>query len=505
MKPKYSLLLTLALAWSACAASAQTFSLVHAFSVSTGNSPSTNSEGSLPQGNLVLQSGTLYGTAALGGTNGSGTLYSVGVNGSNFLVLHAFAAPKIQNSNTNSDGVTPLAGPLLLGGTLYGTAESGGTNGNGTIYSIGTNGGGFAVIHTFSPGRGTLFTNTDGVTPVAGLAGVGDTLYGATFYGGTNGTGTIFSLRTNGQNFTVIHSFRVGHTNFLDEFTNADGTAVQGNLLLSGGTLYGTTAFGTTNASGNVFSLGTNGTGFVTLHTFSDTFGPLGTNADGAMPFSGLAISGSELYGTTLYGGTNGSGTVFSLGTNSDGFTVLHTFSVTNADSVNTDGAQPLGTVVVAGNTLYGAANVEGPDENGTTFSLTTDGTQFALLHFFSPGVGNFGTNSDGASPVAVLWSAGTVYGTAASGGPHGSGTIYSVQFPPPQIASAVHNPNATILLNCTGAVNNTYLVQAAPSLSPPIGWQTISTNVAGTNGAWQVTDTGAPGFAQRFYRLSTP
>lgn len=505
MRSKSAFAFIAALASSAFTAQAQVFTVLHAFAPATTGSPATNLDGTLPQGGLVLQAGTLYGTAAYGGTNGSGTLFSCGINGSNFTVLHAFAPAKLPGSSTNSEGMTPLAGPVLLGGTLYGVAELGGTNGNGTIYSISTNGTGFSLIHTFTPTRGAASTNTDGANPVAGLTGAGDTLYGATFFGGTNGTGTIFSLRTNGLNFSVIHSFRVGHTNRLNEFTNADGTAVQGTLLLSGGTLYGTTAFGSTNASGNVFSLGTNGANFAVLHTFPDTFGTLATNVDGAQPFTGVAMTGSQLFGTALYGGTNGSGTVFSLNTNGANFQVLHTFDVTNSDFLNADGAQPLGTLVAVGNTLYGTANVEGPAGNGTTFSLTTDGTQFALLHVFSATVGNTGTNFDGASPVPLLWSANTLYGAAASGGANASGTIYSFQFPQPNIAGVVANPNSTITLNCTGSVNNTYIVQAATSLSAPINWQTISTNVAGSNGLWQVTDAGAPGLPQRFYRLSTP
>jgi len=95
-------------------------------------------------------------------------------------------------------------------------------------------------------------------------------------------------------------------------------------LILSGNTLYGTTAFGggsdaptplgtdsRAEGSGTVFALNTDGTGFTTLHSFTLT-SPY-TNGDGANPSGGLVLSGNTLYGTTGVGGRYGSGTVFSI------------------------------------------------------------------------------------------------------------------------------------------------------------------------------------------------
>jgi uncharacterized repeat protein (TIGR03803 family) len=85
--------------------------------------------------------------------------------------------------------------------------------------------------------------------------------------------------------------------------------------------LYGTTSRGGTNGSGTVFSLSTNGAGFATLYTFTalntnssmDPMNPIYTNSDGAIPLGGLVISSNVLYGTTWFGGLNSDGTVFSL------------------------------------------------------------------------------------------------------------------------------------------------------------------------------------------------
>jgi hypothetical protein len=45
--------------------------------------------------------------------------------------------------------------------------------------------------------------------------------------------------------------------------------------------------------------------------------------------------------------------------------------------------------------------------------------------------------------------------------------------------------------------------VWAAANLSAP--WQPVSTNTAGADGSWQVTDPGAAALPARFYRASLP
>ena len=72
---------------------------------------------------------------------------AIPVFGQNVRLLHTFAPGKFQDINTftNSDGVQPVGGLVLSGGTLYGVANFGGSGGVGTVFAINTNGGGFAV------------------------------------------------------------------------------------------------------------------------------------------------------------------------------------------------------------------------------------------------------------------------------------------------------------------------------------------------------------------------
>ena len=56
-----------------------------------------------------------------------------------------------------------------------------------------------------------------------------------------------------------------------------------------------------------------------------------------------------------------------------------------------------------------------------------------------------------------------------------------------------------------TGAANQTYLLQKASSLAPPVTWTTVSTNITGTNGFYNFTDGSITNSARQFYRLATP
>jgi len=160
----------------------------------------TNSDG-VAATSLILSGNTLYGTTFFGGANGNGTVFAVNTDGTGFTNLHNFAFSRTNTSGlyTNSDGAHPYErGLILSGNTLYGTAALGGTNGNGTIFEINTNGTGFTVLHTFAAGTGSFphnYTNSDGAEPFgAALILSANILYGTAKSGGSNGFGTVFAL-----------------------------------------------------------------------------------------------------------------------------------------------------------------------------------------------------------------------------------------------------------------------------------------------------------------------
>jgi uncharacterized repeat protein (TIGR03803 family) len=256
------------------------------------------------------------------------------------------------NNNTNTDGGGPYASLILSSNTLYGTTQFGGTGGRGAIFAINTDGGGFTNLYSFTAGdHFDPYTNSDGGNPVAGLILSGNTLYGTAENGGAWGNGTVFALNTDGTGFRTLHTF----TALSPDYANGDGANPQSSLILSGDTLYGTAPNGGGAENGTVFAINTDGTAFTTLHGFTAqngwNFYGDHVNGDGAQPYAGLALSGGTLYGTATWGGAFGAGTVFSLNTDGTGFTTLHSFT---ARGIYGDGANPLGPLICSDNTLYG-------------------------------------------------------------------------------------------------------------------------------------------------------
>ncbi len=191
--------------------------------------------------NIDLSTFTLYGITKSGGTNNYGVVYKVDGNGSNYTVLHHF-------SLKTSDGAIPFGGMALSGNTLYGTTSFGGSNYNGTVFQINTDGSNFKIIANFK-------SATTGDSPQGDLILSGDTLYGTTYDGGAGGGGTVFSINTNGGNFTVLHSFTLPMDDGNGHYTNSDGGWSVAGLLLSGYTLYGTAPYGGTNGVGTAYEI----------------------------------------------------------------------------------------------------------------------------------------------------------------------------------------------------------------------------------------------------------
>jgi uncharacterized repeat protein (TIGR03803 family) len=245
---------------------------------------------SMPMAGLVLSNSVLYGTASSG--NSGGGLFSMNTFGGNaFTQIHNFAGePSYQSSlqNTNRDGGDSVAGLVLSGNTLYGTTSEDGTNGNGTVFAINTDGTGFNNLYNASGGGGLL----------SSLLLSGNMLYGTEAY-----ANEIFVMNTDGTGFTNL--------------TGANQP--YGSLILSGNTLYGTTSGGGSNNWGTVFAVNTDSSGFTNLYIFS--------GYDGANPLGSLILCGDTLYGATSSGGSGGYGNVFAINTDGTGFTNLYNFS----------------------------------------------------------------------------------------------------------------------------------------------------------------------------------
>ena len=475
--------------------SAQTFTTLHSFTALDLNTY-TNSDGARPQADLILSGNTLYGTATFGGSSGYGTVFALNTDGSGFVTLHSFTASD-PNTYTDSDGANPEAGLILSGNTLYGTASSGGSSGYGTVFALNTDGSGFATLHSFTARDPNTGTNSDGARPQADLILSGNTLYGTATFGGSSGYGTVFALNTDGSGFVTLHSFTASDPN---TYTNSDGANPEAGLILSGNTLYGTATFGGSSGYGTVFALNTDGSGFVTLHSFTASDPNTGINSDGANPVAGLILSGNTLYGTAQSGGSSGSGTVFALNTDGSGFVTLHSF--TALDPNNSDGANPRAGLILSGNTLYGTTWSGGSSHNGTVFALNTDGSGFATLHSFTV---RYPNNSDGACPRAGLILSGNIlYGTAWLGSSSGFGTVFALSLTPSapiittqpqsQMAQVGNNVSFTVSASYYPSPNYQWLFHSSP-LADATNASLSLTNVRFANaGGYSVIVTNAYG-----------
>jgi uncharacterized repeat protein (TIGR03803 family) len=252
----------------------------------------SRSDGGNPHVELALDGNVLYGTTASGGASNKGTIFRINTDGSNFGLLKSF---------NGSEGWGPLGGLTLSQGVLYGTTYRGGAAGVGTIYSINTNGTGFAVLKEF--------TGADGACPRYNLVLSGSVIYGTTDGGGDGTKGLVYKLNTDGSGFQVLKTFSAPDPT---SGTNSDGFVLRSGLGSAGRTLFGATEHGGNFANGVVFALNMDGSNYTVLKHFS----PLperGTNSDGSSPFPSLMLSQGTLYGTTEYGGTVGGGSLFSI------------------------------------------------------------------------------------------------------------------------------------------------------------------------------------------------
>ncbi len=345
--------------------------------------------------------GNNYGTTVRGGVYDQGTVFKVTPDGT-VTTLYTFC------SQTNcTDGAKPLAGLVQVGENFYGTTESGGANGRGTVFEV-TPGGQLTTLYSFCSQTGC----TDGVRPSAGLVQAGGNFYGTAEDSGANGGGTVFEVTPAGQ-LTTLYSFcsQTGCT---------DGANPRAGLVQAGGNFYGTTSLGGANGEGTVFKITPGGT-LTTLYSFCSQSGC----TDGARPYAGLIqASNGNFYGTTAGGGVTdfcgGCGTLFEI-TPAGQLTTLYSFC---SQSGCADGLAPFaGLIQASDGNLYGTTEDGGAGwvyGYGTAFGITLGG-QLSTLHSFAL--------TDGAFPDGGLLedTNGDLYGTSSFGGSRFDGTVFSL------------------------------------------------------------------------------
>jgi uncharacterized repeat protein (TIGR03803 family) len=448
MKPRrrFSRVLVFAILFflRAFSASAQSITVLYNFSPG-GPSPPVNSDGAHPLDFIPYQ-GRFYGITYQGGDFGEGVIYSINMDGADFRTLHIFG---------DGEDVGRLYKPLMISdGVIYGTSEL--ATGGGAIFAINTDGSNYHYVRQLS--------FDDGTRPLCELTIDGDTLYGTAADNGPNGGGTVFSVKTNGLDFVVLHAFDPAADPVTQ--TNVGGFSPGVGLTLNNGVLYGGTVGGGKGA-GTIFKLNVDGSGFTVLHEFAPWSQSVSVdgypiNPEGSSVSGKMLILGGKLYGATDAGGSGGVGVIFTLSTNGTGFKVLHSFPV--ASSKREVGR--VQTFVAVGNRLYGSGWQGGAFLEGALFQVDVPAGTYKTLYNF-PALDAERNNTYGAAPESRVFINGSkLYFTASGGGTGGNGIvgIFPLPIPPATLGIARNDPGIRILV--FGELGVTYSLEQSQTLS---------------------------------------
>jgi uncharacterized repeat protein (TIGR03803 family) len=241
----------------------------------------------------------------------------------------------------------------------------------------------------------TLYAFTggnDGAEPAGALLIDGSHLYGVSGAGGSLGNGTVFDVLKGGKH-TESTVAAITQTFPLGGLTDVAGTA------------YSVSLYGGANGLGSIFSVNLATGAFADVHDFNGT--------DGKFPAGGVLYSDGTLYGTTS--GNNSTGTLFAFDISTGVLTTLYTFGS------GSDAAVPNGNLLLKHGKLYGAGQSGGTSGNGAIFAYDLKTKKETVLYSFTG-------NADGAAPVGgLVYSDGTLYGTAFYGGNGTAGTVFAV------------------------------------------------------------------------------
>ena len=197
----------------------------------------------------------------MGGASGDGTVFELAHGSGTITALASF---------NGTNGSEP-EGSLIMdsSGNLYGTANTGGTYSDGTVFELTHGSGTITALASFN--------DANGEAPIDGL--IMDTsgnLYGSTRSGGAFVRGTVFELAKGSGTITTLASFN-----------GSDGAFPYGGVIMdSSGNLYGTTSAGAGSSSyGTVFELAHGSGTITTLASFNST--------NGCYPAAGLIMDSS--------------------------------------------------------------------------------------------------------------------------------------------------------------------------------------------------------------------
>jgi len=367
-------------------ASAQTFSVLHAF---TGTGDGAN-----PTAGVTLRGGALFGTTYSTTIRaGDGSVFEMQRAGNTWALtpIYKFSGPDGRNPNARV-----VFGPdsHLYGTTQYGDASP------GTVFQLTPP---LNICKTaFCPWSRKLVTDF----PFQGFIGIpstGDLVWDAE--GNIYGTTTSF---VGHPGVGVYQSAPAGNswtTTVLTMYTQGQlSPSASSGVLLNDGNIFGAMCCGSIGHGFVYESQNVNGTwNFTDIYDFSG-------GTDGGDPRGALVADGSgNLYGTTASGGSGGGGTFFELSPSGNTWTlqVLYNFS-------GPANCGPGGLIADGAGNLYGATNCDGVFESGNVFKLIKTQNSWVYTSLY-----DFEGTTDGRFPngQVAIDTDGTLYGTTIWGG----------------------------------------------------------------------------------------
>jgi uncharacterized repeat protein (TIGR03803 family) len=360
-------------------------------------------DGSGPEGSLIADAeGDLFGISGDGPGHIGGTVFEIVKTPAGYS-----NTPGLVMNFTGVNGFFPEAGLIAdSNGDLFGTAQGGGANGDGTVFEISRTGDSSTLVS---------FNGADGLGPGGNLlVDANGDLFGTTAGGGANDGGEVFEIAKTPTGYastpTTLASF-------------AEDSAVDGLIADANGDLFGTTSGG--GSGGTVFEIKKTATGYASSPTTLARFNPLPLSVGGLI----MDANGD------LFGITNGTllnqGTVFEIKKTAGGYASTPT-TVISFDSLE----HPQGSLIADSNgDLFGTIPDGGVNGDGTVFEITgtgfvpggpakpppSDGVLFppnrltTLVNFDRAA----GFTSDGSGPEGDLIAdaKGDLFGTTGSGG----------------------------------------------------------------------------------------
>jgi len=388
--------------------------------------------GATPQGSLIqLSNGKLYGLTNVGGANNLGVIFEYDPTTSTYTKLYDFditngskpAGSIFQASNGKLYGMTQAGGSHNVGvifeydpttstytklydfdttngakpngfliqmsnGKLYGTTQTGGTDGVGVIFEYDPTTNTYTKLYNF------LFSF--GYSPYGGLTlSSSGKFYGLTYSGGTASSGIIFE-------FDPVSNTVVRFYNFLIS-PNTGGRLPRGSLFqASNGRLYGLTSSGGVGNSGVLFEVNLSNNTYTKKYDFS----PSG----GGSSYSYLIQStDGNLYGAYTAGVNAGAlfsytlpivSIVTPVPTPSTNTTPSYTFSATEAGTITYGGSCSSNTTnaTVGNNTIIFNELAVGTYSNCTIMATDTYSNPSNILN-----VPPFTIEAPDTTPPAII------------------------------------------------------------------------------------------------------